>query len=645
MKRTKVKALLLSISLAAAMSAPSAAGLVAHAASANPVVGVSGEQTDAAAAQTVTVSGLKKDSTVKLYQIVDGYYKDGKLVKYVLMDPVNGKIAAIDTVDENGKHSGPDSTKGQTSDNDIITENEITTIANNIQTGAFTADAGVDMTVDMTADANGYVSATADVEPGMYLVLATDPYGETVYNPAVVAVNITDANLDKTTGGPQGGTVNMTQFFTYKDGNSENAKNVYLKSSESKNNADKKMTGTYKAKVQAEEEALTGKTGEGQTVKDGEGHGDTIAIGDTVHFRIDGIKIPSYSADYTAPSYTITDTIDDSFDKIDRSNLKVYVGTTVDKLTDDKLVAAGTNTYTVKDNDKSESGFVINFATDYIKGLRGKTDADRAVIVTYDATLNSKANLNFAENHNRATIEYSDDPTNSAKKQTVNKDTYDYTFGIGASLDGGNTGITPNFKKVKTETNKEGKHQALEGAIFTLYSADPTNTNKGFKADEHIAKTINQPNGTATSDENGNISFTGLDEGTYYLQETVAPKGYTLSDKTYKFVIAAELNSDGTLKDYTITTTYKDATHPGWTVPEGEEKGVAKYSSAQNDINKDTGAVEPTSISRIDTTTEIVDTKLQTLPSTGGTGIVLIVGVAAALGVAGVALSKKGKQQ
>ena len=57
------------------------------AASAAQVVGVSGEQTDVAAAQTVTVSGLRPGSTVKLYQIVDGYYKDGKLVKYVLMDP------------------------------------------------------------------------------------------------------------------------------------------------------------------------------------------------------------------------------------------------------------------------------------------------------------------------------------------------------------------------------------------------------------------------------------------------------------------------------------------------------------------------------------------------------------------------------
>ena len=86
------------------------------AASAAPVAGVSGEQTDVAAAQVVTVSGLKKGSTVKLYQIVDGYYKDGKLVKYVLMDPKNGAVAAIGN-DAAGQNAGH---------NDIITEAEIT---------------------------------------------------------------------------------------------------------------------------------------------------------------------------------------------------------------------------------------------------------------------------------------------------------------------------------------------------------------------------------------------------------------------------------------------------------------------------------------------------------------------------------------
>jgi fimbrial isopeptide formation D2 family protein len=625
MKRTKVKALLLSISLAAAMSAPSAAGLVAHAASADPVVGVSGEQTDAAAAQTVTVSGLKKDSTVKLYQIVDGYYKDGKLVKYVLMDPVYGKIAAIDTVDENGKHSGPNSTKGQTSNNDIITENEITTIANNIQTGAFTADAGVDMIVGNTADANGNVSATASVEPGMYLVRATDPSDETVYNPAVVAVNITDVNK----GTEDAGNIDMTSFFTVEDGNPAMVRNVYLKSS--KSGADLKITGSTKAAYEAEGD----KAEVTRSVND---YGDTLAEGDTAHFKIDSMTIPSFSEDYLKPQYIITDTIDDSFDSC--SNLVVKVG--------NKNVEKGNTTYTVTNNGNA---FKIDFSEDFLRGLRGKNSSEREVEVTYDATLNN-ASLNFAENHNRATVQYTTNPSSASNANpkdnpndfhTEHHDTYVYSFGIGVAFDSeakDNTPgkeITPIFTKVgpngsvEVGTNRKiTVKNALAGATFTLYSDADCKT---------IAKTKDQPNGTTVSGENGNISFTGLDEGTYYMKETAAPDGYTLTDKTFKFTIKATIGNDGVMTGYEVNSQYKSPADTEWT-----NGGDAKYTVTTSEESDGSIKNEITS-ENTDDPVVIVDTKLQTLPSTGGTGIVLIIGVAAALGVAGVALSKKGKQQ
>ena len=570
------------------------------AASAAQVVGVSGEQTDVAAAQTVTVSGLRSGSTVKLYQIVDGYYKDGKLVKYVLMDPTYGAVAAIGN-DANGQHAGH---------NDIITEDEIATIANNIQSGTFTADAGTDMAVGTDADANGNVSATASVEPGLYMVLATDPKGEMVYNPAVVAVNITDVNKNTAAGG----SVDMTKFFTTAAGTTDTS--VYLKSSNSADNADKKMTGTKKAAVQAEGETA----GDGKTVVNA--HGDTIAIGDTVHFQIDGIKIPSYSADYTAPFYTITDTIDKTFDKIDQSKIKVTVG--------GNEVAASTDTaktYTIADN--GDSGFKITFDTDYIKSLRGKTDDERAVVVNYDAKLNSTAGLNFAENHNRATISYSNNPSDAAGTKTITKDTYDYTFGIGAKLDGQETTgsgsqITPVFVKTTANgtahVNEDGTTTVtnpLAGATFTLYSdADCTK----------IAKTVNQSEGTAESDANGNISFTGLDEGTYYLKETKAPNGYALADQTYKFVITATLGKDGIMTNYSIKTSYKDATHSDWT-----DAAEASYTST---ANKGTDGSVTNTITRTDAPVVIKDAKLQSLPSTGGRGTVMLTLVATA-GMAG----------
>ena len=552
--------------------------------SAAAVSGVSGEQIDSAAAQTVTVSGLKAGSTVKLYQIVDGYYKDGKLVKYVLMDPTNGKIAAIGD-DAKGQKDGT---------NDIITEKEITTIANNIQTGAFTADKGVDMTVG--ADKNGNVSATASVEPGLYMVLATDPSGEEVYNPAVIAVNITDVNNNTEVAG----SVDMTKFFRTGDtAGTDKTNNVYLKSSTS--GADKKITGSIKAAVEAEGD----KTGENKSVND---YGDTIAEGDTAHFKIDGMTIPSFSEDYTAPKYTVTDTIDDSF--ANYTNLVVKVGGTE--------VKAGKDTYTVTANGHA---FKIEFAEDYLRGLRGKDAAARAVEVTYDSVLNN-ATLNFAENHNRATIQYSNSPTDEKSFKTINKDTYHYTFGIDAALDSENENEKTTYEYNKT-TNKHSKFEnqkpdaPLAGATFTLYSDADCKT---------IAKTVDQKDGTAVSDADGHISFTGLDEGTYYLKETVAPKGYTLADQTYQFVIKATLGTDGIMTSYSVTSKYKDATHTDWTAA-----GTATYTAKATKNDTDGSVTNVITRGTGDNgAIAIKDSKLQVLPSTGSIGTIGITAAAAA---------------
>lgn len=555
------------------------------AASAAPVAGVSGEQTDVAAAQVVTVSGLKKGSTVKLYQIVDGYYKDGKLVKYVLMDPKNGAVAAI----------GNDA-KGQTNGtNDVITENEITTIADNIQSGAFTADAGTDMTVGTDADTNGNVSATASVEPGMYIVLASDPSGEVVYNPAVVAVNITDVNANTASGG----SVDMTQFFTSKEGDAAAAGNVYLKSSKSA--GDKKIAGSIKAAAEAEGET----TGEKTPVNS---YGDTLAKGDTAHFKIDGMTIPSFSTDYAKPQYTIIDTIDDSFGAY--SNLVVKVGGTEVKASD--------ATYTVTANGHA---FKIEFAESYLRSLRGTEAAARTVEVTYDAVLDNPT-FNFAENHNRAEIKYSNSPTDETSFNTIDKDTYHYSFAIDSSIDSEDTKAktTYEFNKVTgqhTEYTDEKSNAPLAGAVFTLYSDETCKT---------IAKTTDQTQGTAESDADGHISFTGLDEGTYYMKETTAPSGYTLSNMTYRFVISATLGEDGIMTGYEVKSSYKDATHADWT-----DAADAKYTAT---AKKDADGAVTYTINRADAPVTVVDTKLQNLPSTGGRGTVALTLVATA-GMAG----------
>lgn len=73
---------------------------------------------------------------------------------------------------------------------------------------------------------------------------------------------------------------------------------------------------------------------------------------------------------------------------------------------------------------------------------------------------------------------------------------------------------------VLSKTDESGK--PLSGAQFTLYKDD-------VEAGEPMV-----------TDENGNIIFTGLSEGTYLLKETHAPEGFVRSDVTEEIILTEE---------------------------------------------------------------------------------------------------------
>ena len=111
------------------------------------------------------------------------------------------------------------------------------------------------------------------------------------------------------------------------------------------------------------------------------------------------------------------------------------------------------------------------------------------------------------------------------------------------------------------------------------------------------------------------MTFKGLDAGTYTLVETVAPEGFTLDTQTHTVEISAEYNADGTLSSYTIKI---DGT------------ATSTYTATYNN-----GTI--TKISGDSVKTEIKNTKMGTLPSTGGMGTYLftIIGVVVMAGAAG----------
>ena len=296
-----------------------------------------------------------------------------------------------------------------------------------------------------------------------------------------------------------------------------------------------------------------------------------VAIGDTVNFKI-STEIPSYSADYSEVIVKISDALS--------------TGLTLD--TASIVVSIPEGNYTLT---STTAGFELTVNSAYALA-HGK----EAVTVTYSATLNDQAGINFDANTNTANLEYSNDPSNSEITKTTDDKTYTYTFGIDAALNGSSTEewnkITQELVKGEmveetTESGKKEVFKALAGATFTLTNDD---TNKVY---------------TAVSGTDGALQFTGLDAGNYTLVETAAPEGYTVNTQKIPVVITAEYNGNGTLKSYSIaidnkiTSTYT-ATYTGETttsptitnIVEGEENAV----------------------------TQIKNTKISSLPSTGGIG-------------------------
>ena len=525
---------------------------------------------------TIKVLNVEEDAEVLYYQIVDGVYNTSGLTGYQV---VSGYT--IENIEQ------PTSEEITAAAQHAITQAATGTMAWNEAAGAF----------------------TKDVEAGSYLVLVKGT-GDTLYNPMIVSVDYTNANDASTI---DAGSVDAKTQFAY--GNVTYAKST---------------TPTVKKTIVLEDE--TEVKGDTVDAKDG----DANAAGDTITFKIE-TTIPSYTTStvtetaeeggqttttnttvYNPCIFKISDTLDDTFNAI--SNLSIVNGS-------GQALTAGTD-YTLSGGNGSKT-FTVTLTEDYIKA-----NGNGKIVITYNTTLSNADNAqNYDENKNTAKIEYSNNPTDGTKTRTITDTTYHYTFGIDALAnaeeseygeehdrtethelnkvtdEAGNTNYveTDSVTYIDKTTKTQKSEKALAGAEFTLYSDDACTTALS----------------TATSDANGHISFTGLDAGTYYMKETSAPSGYTLNDTVYQIVIAATLNADGILTEYSVTTSKKDG---------NEWKGVgsATYTCAEPEVDEETGEITYTEISTTVEPVSIVDTPNPALPSTGGMGVYLftIIGVA-----------------
>ncbi len=414
-------------------------------------------------------------------------------------------------------------------------------------------------TLSAPEGATGLATYTAQLGAGYWVVIVEGSKIQEIYNPMLVGIYYSvEGSGDENT--LVNGEVNADSNWSL------NSTPAYAKSEQP--TIDKKITGST-----------------GKDTSDGNESGNDVAIGDTVNFEID-TKIPSYSKSYTKVMVKITDTMGKGLTLADSVNLVVTV--------DGETVEAGVDTFTYTPAEDKKS-FEISFASTYALAHSGE-----AVVVTYDAVLGEDAGLNFDANDNTAKLEYTNDP--SGKTNEIEDKTYTYTFGIDANLYGSDGSVWNKFteellktgevRKIILESGEEVETTTLPGAEFTLTRAD--------------GKTY-----TTVSDENGYLSFTGLDAGTYTLQETKAPEGYSLNDTKIPVEITATYNDNGTLNSYSIKVNGKNTSTYTATY-DTENKGRVENIDCTPEHENDWSDVSDTH--------EIKNTKLASLPSTGGIG-------------------------
>ncbi|MEE8674696.1 isopeptide-forming domain-containing fimbrial protein [Tractidigestivibacter scatoligenes] len=207
--------------------------------------------------------------------------------------------------------------------------------------------------------------------------------------------------------------------------------------------------------------------------------------------------------------------------------------------------------------------------------------SDSTVVVSYNATLNDKAVIGSTGNPNEVDLTFSNNPNKGGQ---------------------GDHGTTPKDKNIvftyKTVVNKvdQGK-KSLKGAAFKL---EKKLADGGYTTVKEF-----------TAGEETSFEFTGLDDGDYKLTETTTPAGYN-TITPIEFTISAEHD------------------------PESADPKLTSLSG-----NVTTGEVTFTAdVKAGSLTTDVMNKKGSTLPSTGGMGTtVLYVAGAAIVVAAGVGLA------
>lgn len=274
----------------------------------------------------------------------------------------------------------------------------------------------------------------------------------------------------------------------------------------------------------------------------GTGYNDTADyhIGDMVPFKLIG-RIPDMSR-YQTYKYVFHDTLCKAFDAPAESNIKVSLSDSKATLGTD--IDSTLYTVSVITNTDGETTITVSFPN--LKSVIGVAK-DKYIVVSYSARLNEKASIGQGTpgNTNEVYLEYSNNPKGTGTGRTPDDKVIVFTYKLDV-----------------TKVDGKDANTKLEGAKFKLLDVTKTNYAKvDTTTNKFIGWTSNEADATElVSDENGLFKVIGLDDGIYFLKETVAPSGYNTLTDLIRLVISANTSNGQTGSGKTTELTMIDVT-------------------------------------------------------------------------------------